>query len=139
MNIKDQLQAIATTNGWTFDYGRSDYHNLKDAKAFQDDGIEGYSNDESILFLDPVTITSNESELITSAGRMMILTRSNHDKEYSDRYDLFIEPLITESKSMKNQLRCSFNIQRWEVQEVINFFDYNADGIIINFSMTGYE
>lgn len=138
MNIKDKLEELALANGWSWDYGRSDYHNIRDAKDFKADTDEGFSNDETILFCDPIrTSKVRATNQVQSIGQMILLTRSNHDKMYSERYDLFIEPLKAALDSMYNKLRCEWEITRWEDQEVINFFDYNADGLIINFTVIG--
>lgn len=139
MNVKDKLNAIAITKGWTYQYGRTDFNNLLDSKAFQSDSVEGAGNDETILFCDPIKLSEDVNQAITSTGTFMILTRSNHDKTYSERYDLFIAPLLADMKSMKMNFRCDWDVIRWEITEVINIFDINADGILVSFSMLGYE
>lgn len=139
MNVKDKLEAIATLNGWAFEYGRRDFHNLRDSDSFKADSVEGFGNDDSIMFCDPIKTADQADDIILSTGTFMILTRSNHDKTYSERYDLFIEPLLVALKTMKNQFKCDWNVVRWEKTEVINVFDINADGVLITFSMNGYE
>lgn len=139
MNIKNKLEAIATTNGWQFEYGRRDFQNLTDSQSMKSDSVEGFGNDDSIMFCDPVKTADQQNDLIQSTGTFMILTRSNHDKTYSERYDLFIDPLLTALKSMKNQFKCEWDVVRWEKTEVINVFDINADGILVSFTMSGYE
>lgn len=139
MNVKDTLKAISATKGWTWDYGRSDYHNLIDAKAFKGDASQGYGVDETIMAVDPITVSGNQTQEIQSVGRMMILTRSNHDMTYEQRYTLFIEPLIAEALSIKKTMKCTHDVIRFEIKEVINFFDFNCDGILINYTFKGYE
>jgi len=139
MNIKDKLKELATTNGWEWEYGRSDYNNLTQAKTFESDSIEGYNADETILICDPIRTSQDNDNQITSNGSFMILTRSNHDMTYQERYDLFIAPLLVVIKSMRTKLKCEWDINSWSTTEVINVFDINADGILVTFTTKGYE
>lgn len=138
MDLKTQLEAIATANGWTFVYGRRDFQNLFDASAFMADSIKGVGNDETVLFVDPIKLARTENGEDAS-GSLMILTRANHDHKYDDRYSESIEPLRASLKSMYNGFKCNWDVIRWEATEVINVLDLNADGYLLSYQLNGYE
>lgn len=139
MTIKEAFKSFADDQGWSFVYARRDYQNLHDSANFITDALEGVGIGETVLFLDPLRRAKGESGT-DEAGFMMILTKSNHDQTYEERFDLYIDPLINiVMNTFYNKLRCSFDINEWRSTEVINMFDWNADGLLINFSTKGYE
>jgi len=130
------LKAIATSKGWVFDYGRTDFHNLHEAVE-----VKNKSN----LFLDPVKTrdVDNESgvtEKKVHSGSFMILRSSDIDeKSYDDRYQKYIKPIVqADLKAIKDSIRCTYEatFDLWETVEVINVFDYNFDGIIVTYQLT---
>lgn len=138
MDIKDKLESLATNYGWRFVHARRDYANLTDALAFVEDEAQKYGVGETILFLDPVVRDGTKTDGIGYSGNFMILTISDLDGTYDEKYKDFIEPLtpiIVED--MRNKLRCSYNINQWRAIEVINVFDINADGLSVNFNLKG--
>lgn len=130
------LKDLAAANGWPFDYGRSDYHNL----------FRGAEQKElTHIFLDPVGTTDvdNDSgvvEKVIHSGLFFIVFSSDIDeKSYNDRYQDYIKPILDgDLKLIKNELGCNNNISinLWEKLEVINFLDYNFDGIICTYKIT---
>lgn len=138
MDFKTTLENIATAKGWKFQYARRDFQNLWDASGFVADTIEGYGNDETVMFVDPIKRGENDDGT-NYTGSFFVLTRSNHDKKYKDRTTLFIDPLIAELKSIRQGLKCNYDITTWASTEVINVFDLNADGLLINYQVKSYE
>lgn len=127
------LKAIATAQGWNFEYGRRDFDNL-----FSE--IEDKT--QKYLFLDPVKtkrVKNKEGvvEAETQQGTFMILMSSSLDElSYNDRYNTYIKPLIdTDNAIIEEAIRCGYDaeVKEWTITEVINLFDYNFDGIIVSF------
>lgn len=136
--LKDKLKMFALSKGWRFVNARRDYQNLVDATNFVADEVEGYSVGETVLFLDPV-IRKTEKDGIRYSGNFMVLTKSDFDDDYESRQIKYIDPLVeVVMKSMFNKLRCDFDVDGWQAIEVINVFDFNADGLSINFNLKGY-
>lgn len=132
----DILEQFCNDNNFPFVYARRDFANLYD--EIEQKLIPHF-------FLDPVVIESSENDMgvtenETHSGSFMILVSSDIDElSYNDRYQKYIKPLIaTSTDSLKDFLRCNFNltINQWRTVEVINVFDYNFDGIIVNYNVT---
>lgn len=136
--LKDKLKTLALSQGWKFVNARRDYQNLIDATNFVADEVEGYSVGETVLFLDPV-IRKTEKDGMRFTGNFMVLTKSDFDDDYESRQIKYIDPLVeVVMKSMFNKLRCDFDVDGWQAIEVINVFDFNADGLSISFNLKGY-
>lgn len=139
MDIVDVLKNYALGSGWKFVYARRDYQNLIGATDFVADAIEGFGIGESALILDPVNRKSTESG-IECSGNFLVLTKSDLDDDYESRFDKYIKPLIHLLLiELKNSLVCNFDVNTWNSTEVINMFDWNADGLLISYSVRGYE
>lgn len=135
MDVKDKLQEIATANGWRFVYARRDYANLIDATAFISDEMADAGNGEIVLFLDPV-VRKSEDLGMRYTGNFMVLTSSNLDMDYYTRSEKLIRPLIQKVMvEMKQKLRCVYDVDHWQSIEVINMFDFNADGLSVAFNL----
>jgi hypothetical protein len=128
----DFLQTLAADNDWFFEYSRTDYQNLYD----------GMEYNKVHLFVDPITIDSKFSdsgfEIKTFSGKLMILLSSNVDESYTDKYNTYIKPIMEQSvEAFKSSLNCSdFIINKFQSTEIINLFDVNLDGLIINYNIT---
>lgn len=128
----DFLKNIATDNNWKFECSRSDYQNLYD----------GMEISKIHLFVDPITIDStfsnSGSETKTYTGKFMLLVSSDVDEDYATKYIDHIKPLITDSTQIiKDGLLCSdYEINKFQTIEVINLFDVNLDGVLVNYSIT---
>jgi hypothetical protein len=138
MDLKTVFENLASTQSpaWGFEYARNDYQNLIDSTDFISDALEGYGVGETIMFVDPMKrgITSRNQK--TYSGSFMVLTKSDLDKDYDDRFTLFIEPLIDLLMvSFRNKLKCEYDINTWESTEIINMFDWNADGLLITYNI----
>lgn len=136
MDIKDKLESLATSYGWRFVHARRDYANLTQALSFVEDEAQKYGVGETILFLDPVVRDGSKTDGIVYSGNFMVLTISDLDGTYDNKYKDMIKP-ITDIVlvSMVNQLRCSYTVNQWRAIEVINVFDINADGLSVNFNL----
>ena len=130
------LKALAKSNGWIFEYGRTDFQNLSDASE---------KKNVSHVFLDPVEIIKNRNdsqvvESITYSNSFMILYSSDIDEiSYEERYQKYIKPIVlTEIGIVENELICEkkATIEQWKIVEVINMFDYNLDGILVTYIIT---
>ena len=125
------LKNTAEDNVWIFEYSRSDYQNLYDEMT----------NDKIHLFVDPITTVSSFSdsgvETKSAYGKLMILVSSDVDEDYQQKYDTNIKPLIDGAlQVLKDTLVCSiYDIQKFETIEVINLFDFNLDGLLINYNV----
>jgi hypothetical protein len=127
---------IAESNGFVFEYGRSDYQNLYN---------EEISGGTVHLFVDPITIDSsfsdvgNESQ--TYSGKFMLLISSDVDETYEDKYNDYIKPLINSAiQTLKDELICSeMEINKFQMMEVINLFDYNLDGVLVSYSISNND
>lgn len=135
MEVKTKLKQIALANGWRFVYARRDYQNLIDATAFISDEMRDAGAGETVLFLDPV-VRKSESIGMRYTGNFMVLTASDIDDSYEERAEKYIDPLIEKvMKEMKQKLRCVYDVDGWSSIEVINVFDFNADGLSVNFNL----
>lgn len=130
------LKAIATAQGWVFNYGRQDFQNL-----FNKNEQKNLSH----LFLDPVKVRdidndSGATEKKVYSGNFMLLFSSDIDEEsYEDRYINYIKPIVQgDLKTIKDEIRCNYQVSFdvWEITEVINIFDYNFDGVICTYQIT---
>lgn len=138
MDFSTALENLALSYGWRFVHARRDYQNLTDAINYVSDELEGYGNGETVLFLDPVE-RSGRSPEITYSGNFMVLTRSDIDDTYEGKREKYIVPLLeTVHGTMQNNLICEFDLDAWRSIEVINMFDFNADGLSVRFSAKGY-
>jgi hypothetical protein len=135
--MKEILETLSAAEGWVFDYGRSDFHNLIDeSKKDEADA------DRIFLLLDPVKIKKNMNdsgvvESITYSGSFVLLLSSDVDEvSYDFRYENYIKPLrANQLESIENELTCGqeATIQEWNETEVINVLDNNFDGIIVSY------
>lgn len=130
------LKAICVAENWPFTYARKDFQNLFDEA--EKVGIPH-------IFLDPVVIEDVENDMNVTeekvySGNFMILASSDLDKDYEDRFQEYIKPLIdTAIVKVKESIRCggeevTFNL--WRSVEVVNVFDYNFDGLIVSYNIT---
>ena len=131
----DFLKNIALVSDWSFEYSRADYQNLFDEM----------DNNKIHLFVDPIVIDSNFSdsgnETKTYSGKFMLLLSSDVDEDYSSKYSTYIKPLIDNSTQIiKADLLCGeYQINKFQTIEVINLFDNNLDGVLVNYSVTIIE
>jgi hypothetical protein len=141
------LRALAESLGYIFHYGRSDFNNLFETES--DDDPNTY------LFLDPVTrapVFSQDSGLLTNywtyTGKFLLLSKSDLDQEYDQqtgirpesegKWSQNIHPKVEVAlKTLTKNISCSEDqqINRWLVMDVINLFDENMDGVMVEFEI----
>lgn len=132
----DLFKNIAELNGWVFEYGRSDYQNLYN---------ENLSGGTVYLFVDPIVTDSTFSdvgnETKSFSGKFMMLMSSDIDEQYKDKYNDYIKPIMTNAiQTFKDEFVCSeMEIKKFQALEVINLFDYNLDGVLVNYSIVNNE
>lgn len=137
--MKEKLQQIARNNGWSFDYGRDDYSNL-----------ERSDDKEFYLFLDPIEELVRFEEGAqevgrTYNGRLLLLMVSDYDRVYDDqegnipsegKYEKYIKQCKEEVMKIANAFCWEYDILQWRMLEVINLYDTNFDGVLVNFQIT---
>jgi hypothetical protein len=135
--MKEILETLSAAQGWVFDYGRPDFHNLIDESKKDE-----LNADRIFLLLDPVKIKKNMNdsgvvESITYSGSLMLLLSSDIDEvDYDFRYENYIKPLrANQLETIINELTCEqeATVQDWNETEVINVLDNNLDGIIVSY------
>ena len=128
----ETFKNIADSNDWYFEYGRPDYQNL-----YEDVTSGGTIH----FFLEPIVTDSTFSdtgfEIITYSGKFMLFVSSDVDETYTYKYENYIKPIINNSlKTVKSTLNClEADINKFQVVEVINVFDTNVDGVLVNYSL----
>lgn len=136
MDAKNKFEEIATAEGWGFIHARRDFQNLMDAAAFVADSVEGYGPGETVMVLDPIKRRTNKDNARTFTGNVMILTKADLDGTYEEKYNKNVAPLLEKvHKQIPAILNCIYDVEHWESIEVINVFDFNADGLSISFNL----
>ncbi len=138
--IVEKFRDIANAFDWGWSHGRTDFHNLSDL-----DGTDGKWH----FFLDPVSEDSND-ETALYEGHFMILSVSDLDQNYDGQKETspeegkWIQNIKPKKTFLKNdfrkQLYClgDFEILRYKMTDVINFFDNNMDGVLVSFLIREY-
>lgn len=131
----DILTEIAANNNWFFEYSRSDYQNLYD----------GMEIDKVHLFVDPITTHSTFNTMGTEtksfSGKFMLLVSSNIDEDYRIKYMNHIKPMLdVQYQIILDSLRCDemIEIEKISAIDIINLFDVNLDGVLINYKIKQY-
>lgn len=138
MDLKDTFKNIADAKGWGCEYARRDHQNLVDVTNSIYSASQNYATGQTFLFVDPIVRRPHETG-ITYSGNFMVLTNSDLDMSYDDKFEGYIRPLLDiVLGSIRNQLMCDFDVNVWSAIEVINFFDFNADGLSVQYELKGY-
>jgi len=141
MELVEKLRITSESLGWVFNYGRRDFGNLVEA--------ENENDNKWYFFLDPVTRT-HESNTIIYNGYYMLLSKSDLDQLYDGqnennieegKWKMNIKPKLDFlNGSFEKLLTCdgTFEIIQQSVTDVINYFDENFDGVLVNFKIKQY-
>lgn len=133
--MKAAIQNFANSAGMTFDYARKDYANL----------VDDLQLDNTHVILYPLRIkeTVNEHGQVERAdyeGTFFMVRPSNFDENYSGdntaKWERYIEPIHQELKQLREYLttcNAEYTIQQWQIDEVVNLFSVNLDGLYITF------
>lgn len=149
-DIVEILREIVETGlGWEFTYGRKDFQNLEPAESEDDP--------KTYFFLDPVSrdpiySTSGTFTGVSDyEGFFMILSKSQMDEVYDNqqetdaddgKYRKYINPKIQLLYGdFGKKLGCVDSVQiiRMKGTDVINMFDTNFDGLLVNFKFKVFE
>lgn len=136
--MKNELQAQAQEKNWGFFYGRRDFQNLE---------ADNLDVEKTYLFLDPIKRKNLKGDTgavyaIRYRGHFMLLRKSSLDNKYSGdidtKYEKHIEPLEIDLDSLESSLiGCDGDYDvDWESTEIINVFNENMDGLIVNYTIT---
>lgn len=136
----EKFKQIAHLNDWYFDYGRADFHNLNKIPNPAD----------YFLFLDPIEedITfdpdTDQMQNTIYSGRLMLLMPSDFDRVYNDqhentenqgKYEKYIKKCKHQISNISKELCNQYDILQWKIIEVINLYDENFDGVLLNFKI----
>lgn len=131
----------STDLGWTFSYGNKANQNL----------IQGDLVADKVYFLlDPVKRRRAFSEYggtgdTAFSGSFLLLRASTIDQQYYEgqgtekgKYKENIKPLLqTEIVKLEDVLNCEdYKINEWSIIDVVDVFDFNADGIIVTYNIS---
>ena len=138
--IVEKLKAIATTNGWTFDYGPPHWMNLH---QLPDESEKSFEERTKYLFLlwKDNDYKINEYGAIegnTYTGEAMFTVRSKlSDGTYMYKYEEHIKKLEELIKTLYQGFQgCDgWKITRWKTIEVTDEYDTNLDGLKIEFTI----
>lgn len=132
-DLKEIIEDHCTVLGWTYSYGNKSNQNLLSSNL---------ASSEIYLLLDPIRRRKNFSEYgglidIDFSGNLMLLVKSDLDKEYDDKYESYIKPLITSSiEQLEDAINCSdYTIVSWELLDNINDLDANMDGLLVTYTI----
>lgn len=146
IDIVEVLREVTEGLGWVFHYGRRDFANLVTA---------GSENDsKNYFFMDPVTRSPIYNEFGSRTGEekyngyFMILSKSDLDEVYdgqlnvdpvSGKYKKNIQPKLRAlAIDFENRLHCTSEVTvvKMVISDVINLFDENFDGILVNYEFS---
>lgn len=139
-DLVEVIETHCNTIGWKFSYGNKANQNLLKSNL-----IDG----EITLILDPIKRSKAKSEfggngVITFTSSFLLVVKSNLDNTYykqkgvtNGKYTKNIKPLLTALESLENILDCSdYEIEQWEIDDIINVLDVNMDGIVVTFKLS---
>lgn len=138
MDVIDALKNFATAKGWKFIHARRDYQNLTSVSDFIFSETEQFGDGETFMFVDPVK-RDPRKDGIDYSGNFLILTNSDLDKSYDQKYNDYIKPLLPiVNDELYKTLNCTYDVNKLSTLEAINLFDFNADGLSVSFNLKGY-
>ena len=144
IDLVEILRETSSQLNWKFYYGRRDFNNLVEASSEND--LQWY------FFLDPITTEAdrnngNQTGEFLHEGHFMILTKSNMDDVYDNqlevnpddgKYRKHIQPKVKKLfLDFEQKLNClaQVEIKTLKLSEVVNLFDENLDGILVQFKI----
>lgn len=140
----DILKQVSEDQLLAFTYARKDFQNLYDEV---EDNVPH-------IFLDPVQTQEEYDEYFNVTGRtysgsfVLVLSSNIEEGDYNTRYVKYIKPILEDklralrrgiiSNQYNSAVQC-LHIKSWNTTEVINLFDYNMDGVLVNFTIQSDE
>ena len=141
MDFKKTLEEIATANTWASHYQREDFQNLAEGVTWVEDALDGMADNDTAMFIDPI-VRGTWNQGTVYSGRFMVLTVSDLDMQYEEKFTKYIEPLLailTGKRNVDKLLCMKRDVEQWSSKEVINMLDWNADGLLITYKVKGYD
>lgn len=141
-DLVEIIENHCTNLNWYFSYGNKSNQNL-----LQSDRVEG----QVYLLLDPITREKAKGEyggsgVITFSGQFLLVVKSNLDNVYHNqkgvekingKYEQNIKPLLTSLELLEDEIDCSnYNIDSWQIIDVVNALDVNTDGLLVTFKIS---
>jgi hypothetical protein len=139
VDLVEVIETHCNTLGWKFSYGNKSNQNL----------LKSNKLDEITLLLDPITRSKEKSEYggtgkITFSSSFLLVVKSNLDNVYykqkestTGKYIENIKPLLTSLELLEDILDCSdYEIEQWDIEDIVNALDVNMDGIIVTFKIS---
>jgi hypothetical protein len=142
MDIVEKLRGIVEALNWAFYYGRRDFQNLVTTESENDP--------KWYFFLDPISTDDSNKNVLLHNGYFMILSKSDLDQNYDTQQEINADDgkwrihILPKrqflSNEFRNLLECKGDVEvvKSNVTDVINFFDENMDGVLVNFSIKQY-
>lgn len=133
--MKEHFEQLAKDNDWEFLYAPKSYQNI----------YEEMQENKLHFFMEPLTINSKFDdfgiETPTYNGKLFLAYSSDIDEDYEVRYEKYIKPIILGGlqllkESLSTDCGTSYRVDSLSTTEVINLFNYNLDGLYINYSIT---
>ncbi|UAB85695.1 hypothetical protein INR75_06685 [Zunongwangia sp. SCSIO 43204] len=134
MELRTKLKEYAAAKGWHFVFGRRDYQNLYEVREWIQDEFKPYGEGVTIMFCDEYK-RQRDGDYIKYKGTFMVLTLSSLDESYDDKREKYISPLELDLDVMHDRLECLYDIESWESEAEVNFFDLNADGAFVYYNL----
>lgn len=138
--MRDLFLQMCTALGIRFEYAKQDFQNLH----------ELLNNGDTCIFLDPPNITPRFTETDVKVANIytgsFMLLRYSHIEELYDsqevgtgRYQRYLSPLATflDGDIYNYLVTCGMGLLvSWNYDEIVNVFDANMDGYIVNYTIT---
>lgn len=142
IDLVEILRTKTESIGWVFHYGRADFQNLIET--------DNENDKKWYFFLDPISTENTNPSLVINTGNYMILSKSDLDQVYDNQQEVnpnqgkFRLNILPKKQYIKNEFRnlleCQGNLEVTKsiTTDIINFFDDNLDGVLVNFTITQF-
>jgi len=144
MNIIDKLNEIANNNGWKFIHSyRDDHANLFDeildsrqVVLLVESEIKGTAKLDDYGNVIGNTVAIDNCMLLRSSDISEPIGNETGYTRDSGRFNALVSPLISDElpKLQAGLSECECTLTNFQWKDVYNIFDYNLDGLIINFT-----
>lgn len=137
-HLSNIFKEACEARGWNFDYGTKDYLNLNDYLK------SSMLPDQVCFMCDPITIVQNRNEETNaieeerSSGAFIFAFQADIDTKYDEKLERYILPLKEQLDTFVNEdLRActGLTILQWRITEVVDLFDTNVTGLIVQFEI----
>lgn len=140
------LQEYCNANGISYHYGRKASLNLLTTDQLED---KVYLLHEASPRRANMNTTKTRIESFTFIGKFFLMVKSTIDMPYfnekqegdsNSKYTNNIEPLLNMFQDIGNSFGCTdFEVEQWESIDVVNVFDANRDGVLVTYTVKGFD